>query len=48
MPKTLLILLLLGAILVPSMLGYVKKSREASERAQSYYDSYADYEEYYN
>ncbi len=44
------ILLLLAAILVPSMLGYVKKSRELSQKyeEQTTQDwSYGDYEDDY-
>ena len=47
-------ILILAAILVPSMLGYVKKSREVQERYESaissdeYYaeDEYDSYDEY--
>lgn len=44
MMKSFPIILILMAILVPSMLGYVKKSKEAEARASAYetYESYGD------
>jgi len=46
-------ILILAAILVPSMLGYVKKSKEVQARyeekaatIEDYYDEYDSYEEY--
>ena len=47
MMKKFLILGILAAILVPSMMGYVKKSKEVrAEREYSYddYDDYADFD----
>lgn len=45
-------ILILAAILVPSMIGYVSKARAVEERYESavssdeYYDEYDSYEEY--
>lgn len=41
MTKNLPIILILMAILVPSMLGYVKKSKEVRTRADEAYTSYS-------
>lgn len=45
MNKFAFILMLLAAILVPAMLGYVKKAQAAQERYEDTYSSYSD--EYY-
>lgn len=42
MTKKLPIILILMAILVPSMLGYVKKSRESQARYDEMQSSYSD------
>lgn len=44
MNKFLIIIMLLAAILVPSMLGYVKKAKEVQSRYEDYSSSsYDDY-----
>lgn len=46
MMKKFLILSIIAAILVPSMLGYVRKAKEYSTNSGSFYDDYYDYDDY--
>jgi hypothetical protein len=47
MSKFFMIFAFLFVLLVPAMLGYVKKSKAASEAASQHYQQYYDYDEDY-